>query len=407
MSDQIFFQQLANKPLVLEMSRDISKHIKRGHPWVFSDVIRLKPKAPEGVLAILKDRNDENLALGIYSPTSNMTLRILKLFSTKLTALDISDKIDQAIKLRAPFFAALKKTNSFRLIHGEGDGLPGLIVDIYNTTAVIKLDGAMAQAFWHPPGIAQYLKSKIALSQAYLKFRSEEAKSKNKKGEFLFGNEEKEITILENNQKFLVDIVDGSKTGFFLDQRDHRQLVAYYAKNKTVLNIFGYTGGFSIYAGTGGASKVSTVDISPQAIAVSEKNWTLNGLDKNLHEPIAEDAFVFCENAKKDKRQWDLVIVDPPSFIPSEKTMTQGREAYLRIFKMATALVKDNGMIAFASCSAHLSVEDFNEICQEALSSQKKRAASVRFSGQPADHPYPFGAPEMRYLKFSLLQLTN
>jgi len=407
MSNENFFHQLQSKPLILEMSRDISKHIKRGHPWVFSDVIRHRPKAAEGSLAILKDRNEENLALGIYSPTSNMTLRILKLFSTKLNPTDVSDKLDQAICLRAPFFANLEKTNSFRLVHGEGDGLPGLIIDLYHQTLVIKLDGAMAQAFWNPMGIALYLKSKLHLKQAYLKFRSSDSKAENKKGEFLFGPIDHEILIKENNQIFSVDIVDGSKTGFFLDQRDHRQLVGNYANNKTVLNIFGYTGGFSIYAGTHGAAQVSTVDISAQAILVSEKNWELNGLEKSKHEPIALDAFVFAENAKKEKRQWDLVVVDPPSFIPSEKTMTQGLDAYLRMFKLATALVKEHGQIAFASCSAHLSVEAFNELCQDALSSQKRRGAVIRFSGQPADHPYPFGAPEMRYLKFLLLQLTN
>ena len=227
------------------------------------------------------------------------------------------------------------------------------------------------------------------------------------KGEFLLGPGIHEIKILENSNIFLFDIVDGSKTGFFLDKRLHRQLIGRYAANKTVLNIFAYTGGFSIYAAAAGATQVTSVDISTQAIAVSEKNWLRNQLPEKMHQAVAMDAFLFAENAKQEKLRWDLVVVDPPSFIPSEKTQKQGREAYLRIFKLATALVKERGMIAFASCSAHLSSDDFLEICLEALGSQKRRATNITFSGQPTDHPYPLAAPEMRYLKFLFLQLSN
>jgi 23S rRNA (cytosine1962-C5)-methyltransferase len=207
--------------------------------------------------------------------------------------------------------------------------------------------------------------------------------------------------------RFLCEPVHGQKTGFFLDQREHRRLVRLIAPERTVLNLFGYTGGFSIAAGLGGADSVTTVDIARPAIAAAEKNWLLNGLPATKHRGVVSDAMRFLDEARQSSEQYSLVIVDPPSFIHSKAGFDSGYRAYHALFSNALNLVSKQGLIAFASCSSHLSTESFRALVEESLSSAKRRGLILQLSGQPADHPFPAICQELQYLKFCLLKIEN
>jgi 23S rRNA (cytosine1962-C5)-methyltransferase len=390
------------KPLRLKMTRDLSKHLKRGNPWIFSDAVE-KLKAPEGSYTILMGHKGEILAHGYYSPNINLAFRMLTLGDKKLSDTEIEIRILRAIKNKQHLLTSENKC--FRVINGEGDELPGIVADYYQGIFVLKLDGAASEAFWNKETLAQYL-----MEQTDLKVECVYFKRKNKeeeKGLILAGacTTLHDHEFLENGVKFRSNIIDAAKTGFFLDQRENRQFIRTVAKDKTLLNLFGYTGGFSVYAGLGGASKVTTVDIAPNAIKASELNWQINHLPAELHQGICQDAFEFVLEAQNKKLSWDIVITDPPSFAPNHKAIQTAREAYTKVFTDSLKLVKDCGFFAASSCSGHISFELFLEIVQDALSKARRRGKVLLIKGQPDDHPFPFALPEMRYLKFVYLQV--
>ncbi len=386
----------------LRLTRDLAKHLKRGNPWVFSDAVE-KLKVPEGSYAILQGHKGDVLAHGFYSPSINLAFRVLSLGDRRFTDQEVVNRLARAISSKKHLLTAENKC--FRVVNGEGDELPGLILDYYQGLVVLKLDGAAAEAFWKKEELANYF-----LEQGQIPVKGVYYKRKNKeedKGSLLAGEALKleDHEFLENGVKFRTNIVDAAKTGFFLDQRENRQFIRTVAREKTLLNLFGYTGGFSVYAGLGGASRVTTVDIAPNAIKASELNWEINLLPSEHHEAICEDAFAFVASAQEQKKTWDIVITDPPSFAPNHKAVESAKDAYVKIFTDSLKLVRDSGFFAASSCSGHISFEAFLEIVQEALSKARRRGKVLLVKGQPEDHPYPMALPEMRYLKFVYLQV--
>jgi 23S rRNA (cytosine1962-C5)-methyltransferase len=210
------------------------------------------------------------------------------------------------------------------------------------------------------------------------------------------------VQMQENGALFRVDLEKGQKTGFFLDQRDNRNYLKLVVGNKTVLNLFSYTGGFSIYAGLGHAQKVASLDVSKGAIQGSEENWALNGLDPSLHEGICVDVFDYLNVSKE---LWDHVVVDPPSMSHSEEQKETAILKYTELFAKAAKRVKVGGELSLSSCSSHISFEDFFTIIDEALSQARRRGQIYRVSGQGFDHPFPHACHELRYLKFVHLGL--
>jgi len=210
------------------------------------------------------------------------------------------------------------------------------------------------------------------------------------------------VTVSENGVLFKVDIVHGQKTGFFLDQRDNRQYVKNTSRGKTVLNLFSYTGGFSIYAGVGGAAKVASLDIAEGAIRLSEENWALNGLDPKKHISLCVDVFKYLTG---ESEMWDHIIVDPPSMSHSEDQKQRAIAKYIELFATAAKKVKKQGQLSLSSCSSHVSFEDFFEITNEALSQARRKGQILRVSGQGPDHPFPHISHEQRYLKYIHLAL--
>lgn len=391
-------------PFRLQLGRDITKHIKRGNPWVFADVLADRPKARPGSLAHLYSGKNEFLGTGYYCPNINLAFRMIALEEKKILPAMIQGRMERALNGKRHLYVTGVQ-DAFRLFNGEGDLLPGLVCDIYAEVAVIKLDGEAANGFWHPQDIAEWLmKCGLPLKTVYLKRRNNEEE----KGQLLIdgGIDLTNVRFHENGALFETHLIDAAKTGFFIDQRDNRKLVGDMARDKTLLNLFGYTGGFSLFAGLGGAKHTTTVDIAPAAIAAADHNWAINNLSPALHSGVTADAFAWIKDQAKLKRTWDFVITDPPSFAPNAKAVENAKNAYIEIFIDSLKLVRPGGLFAASSCSGHISFELFLELCQEALSKTRRRGRVLVARGQPEDHPWPLALEEMRYLKFVLFEVT-
>lgn len=371
------------------LKRNLRKSILQGHPWIYRESLLSSPTSSS--LCKVLDAKKEFLAWGLYDHKSPLAIRIL---SCEEKTPNESDKItlwERAWELKTNLVS--ENTNCFRLLNGEGDRTPGIICDIYNTIAVVQFDSAICAEFWGAETFAKWLKNRKTNLISLIE-KSREDKSFN----FLVGPKEHGSSeIIENGAHFHVDVLAGQKTGFFLDQRDNRFYIRNFAKNKTVLNAFSYTGGFSINAGIGGAKLVTSLDISKGALEVAEQNWQLNKLAKDRHNIIAEDAYEFIKNTQQ---KWQMIIVDPPSMTRSEKTKEVATNKYIEVFANAAKKVEKGGHLFLSSCSSHISFEDFMGICVQSLSQARKTGQILHVSGQGADHPFPHACHELRYLKF-------
>lgn len=391
------------KKIKVHLNRDLTKHLKRGNPWIFSDVIEDKQKVPSGTYATLHNYKNETLAHGFYCPKTNLAFRVINLGDRKITDRDIEVRLSRALENKKHLYRT--DNTSLRLLNGEGDELPGIVCDIYNQIAVLKLDGEASENFWNAEVLANFLMNQkvLPLKCVYHKRRNTEED----KGKILAGSWDDltRVDFLEHGLNFQTNLIDAAKTGFFIDQRENRKFIGSIAQGKTLLNLFGYTGGFSVYAGLGGADLVTTVDIAPAAIEASKLNWKLNKLPAEKHQGICIDAFDYVKTSLSQKKTFDIVITDPPSFAPNNKAVESAKKAYVDIFCDSLKLVKDGGFFGASSCSGHISSELFLELCQESLSRAHRRGKILLIAGQPEDHPFPFALPEMRYLKFVFMQV--
>lgn len=383
------------------LSRNLRKYILQGQPWLYKDSI-IVPKQKHAGLCQVHDKKGF-IAWAFYDPESPLALRIL---STKKPTPDLAFFKNQFLKsVLARKNLKPNITNAFRLIHGEGDYFPGLVCDIYNDTAVVQFDGKGCELFWKENKFFnfEWLFDFAAVKSIILKSRH----IKNNTGQFFLGDKKKDftkITIKENNLNFLVNLIEGQKTGFFLDQRNNRSYVKSISKDKSVLNLFSYTGGFSVYAGRGGASQVCSMDLSKPALSYAQKNWELNNLEKNIHHSVSEDILQWLE--KKPTKLWDIIIVDPPSMAKSKEQKQVAIKKYIHLFSSAMKLLQPRGDLILSSCSSHIHFSDFQDIINQAVSANRKKAQVLYLSSQGEDHPYLQSAPEGRYLKFTHLKLS-
>lgn len=388
------------KPVHLVLSQDKSRMLKRGFPWVYAHNLTGLPKAEPGAISILKDKSGDIIAKGFYDPESHLAFRVLTVEKENLEPELIRKRISRAINFRAQSFGG--DTTGYRIINGEGDLLPGLILDRYGDVAVMQYDGAGPRNFYDHKLIAEEVLKSGIVSAVYYKPRHND----NEKGHVLAGEiKNLEVEFLENGARFTVNIKEGQKTGFFLDQRENRFKIRELSKNLTVLNLFSYTGGFSVNAGLGGAKEVVSVDLAKPAVEASTKQWQLNDLPAEKHQGVAVDAFKFIDEAKAQKKLWDLVIVDPPSFTHSEESLEAARNSYHSLISSSMGLVRQGGLMAAASCTSRVTPVMFLELCEKALSSARRQGIVLVVNGQPHDHPFPMACQELRYLKFILMRI--
>ena len=372
--------------------------VKRFHPWIFSGAIaRIAGKPAEGEWVSVYSSEDEFLAAGHYQ-VGSIAVRVLTFADVEPDDNFWKNKIESAWKLRQSLgFDNNTETNVFRLVHGEGDGLPGLIVDFYNGTAVMQSHSVgmylvremLVKALCKVLGdklIAVYDKSEKSLP-----FK---AGVESKDG-YLFG-ENSDREVLENGLRFKVDWLEGQKTGFFIDQRENRHLVQQYSAGREVLNMFCYTGGFSFYAMKGNAQLVHSVDSSAKAIELTNQNVALNFLNDTRHEAFAADAFEFMRDIKN---KYDLIILDPPAFAKHRDALHQALQAYKRINTRAFEQIRSGGILFTFSCSQVVSKEKFREAVFSAAAIAKRNVRILHQLTQPADHPVNIYHPEGEYLK--------
>ena len=350
---------------------------------------------------MLDNRKGQAVARGFYDPNCPVAFRVCETnCELKLDERWAERELKNALSLRAHFTSG-GLTTGCRLINGEGDGLPGLVIDQYGETGVLKLDGEGPVGFWNSAEVAARIAEWRGLNCLF-----ERRKERGAAGRALVGETPAEpVRFLENGISFTADVLHGQKTGFFLDQRDNRQLIRQRAAGLSVLNVFSYTGGFSVSAGRGGAASVTSVDLAPAAIDAANQHWQLNDLPNDQHAGFAVDAFDFLSDAAQQKQRWGLVILDPPSFAPNRESVPKATAAYQNLIEAGARVTERRGLLAVASCSSHIDMTMFLNCCEEGVSKARRRGQVLVINGQPEDHPSPLALPEFRYLKFVLLRL--
>jgi 23S rRNA (cytosine1962-C5)-methyltransferase len=371
------------------------KSLQRQHPWVFSGALAPGHETTaDGTIIQLVDNYKKIQATGFYSPSS-IAVRILHFGEISVDQAFYNQKIRQAFELRKKLNLPEKNTtNCYRLIHGEGDGFPGLIIDVYANTAVVQCHTSGYHVF-----LEEIKNAVIEFSSGEIKFvyfKSKESNNPEQKGndKFIGDEGQSEIEVIENGNKFYVNIVTGQKTGFFLDQRDNRELLKKYSKNLNVLNTFSYSGGFSVYALAAGAKHVASVDISQKAIDLCNKNITLNGFTN--HESLVADVVDYIKEVGDD---YDVIILDPPAFAKHLSAKHKAVIGYKRINLEAIKKIKSGGIIFTFSCSQAVNRELFEStVCAAAIEAGRDVQILHRMN-QPADHPVSIFHPEGHYLK--------
>jgi 23S rRNA (cytosine1962-C5)-methyltransferase len=362
--------------------------------------------APGDVVPLHDERGP--VAVVMVEPGSPIAARVLALWpdgapAPTLDATWVRARASSAARMRRrdPLLAGC---DGIRWIHGENDRLPGLVIDGYGDVLVVVYDGAAAEAFWSPrlgEVLAGLAAEGVATGSIWVR-PSRRNQGVQRPGFELGASPPALIEIHEDEARFAVDVRHGQKTGFFLDQRRNRQLVRELAAGASVLNVFAYSGGFSVHAALGGARAVTTVDIAAEAIRAAEDNFRRSGVEPAGHEFVAGDAFAFFDQALAAGRRWDLVITDPPSFAPSEAARGKGLAAYRRLAIAALRVVAPGGQLAFASCSSHITEADLMDALAQAAVALGRPLRIRATLGGASDHPTLPAFPEGRYLKFIL-----
>jgi 23S rRNA (cytosine1962-C5)-methyltransferase len=391
--------------LKLTLAKDLARHLRAGHPWVFKQALAQVPKLPAGAIVDIVDKG-RFVARGYFDPHSAICVRILT--RDEPEAIDgafFRRRIARALALREGLVDR-SQTDAFRLVHGEADGLPGVIVDRYGGWAVLKLYSAGLTP--HREAILSALRGALPDLKGIVgrdESDREDTEGDGAPGRMLWGEPAPEVvTIRENSVKFLVDLYAGQKTGFFLDQRDNRRLVGELAKGREVLNCYCYTGGFSVNAALGGAAQVTSIDTDEDAIALCRKNFKENGLTAEAHDFLASDVPETLKTFADQGRLFDLVILDPPAFAKSQKAVEAAVAGYASLNRIALSVLKDGGLLCTGSCTARVSAEQFFEAVKEAAFKAEVDLQLVHQRFQPPDHPVLMQFPQGRYLKFFVLR---
>jgi 23S rRNA (cytosine1962-C5)-methyltransferase len=390
----------------LRLQKDLARHLRAGHPWVFRKAIEKAPKglAPGTIVDVTDD--GRFVARGYFDPHSAITVRVLTREPAEAIDADFwRRRIARALALRREL---VHGTTGYRMVHGESDGLPGVVADRYGAFAVLKLYSAGLVP--HRSAIVEALRAEAeGLEGVFGRDevpRDDDDEGGAPAGRVLWGAEPPELLAIdEHGMRLLVDVRRGQKTGHFLDQRENRRMVRGLAADRPeALNLFSYTGGFSVAAALGGAKHVVSVDVDQDAIRLARENFRANGLDPADHAFAAEDCFEILARYRREGRRFDLVVCDPPAFAKSQRAVDAAIAGYASLNRAALAVVAPGGLLVTASCSARVSVEQFTDAVKEAAFKARVDLQLVAETRQPPDHPVSLQFREGRYLKCLVLR---
>ena len=392
--------QVATNKIAFKLTQKAEVLVKKGHPWVFDkSIIKQSAEGKSGDLAILFDnRKNKFMACGFYDPSSPIRIKILQANKpANINADWFKNKIKEAYKIRVPLLKTA--TNSYRLIYGENDNLPSLIADVYKNTLVVKLYAT----FWLPylndilPELLEISSTETLVLRLSRNVQKEGNEYGLADGQVMHGKLENEVIVFEEHGvTFSANVIHGHKTGYFLDHRANRKKVGEMSKNKTVLDVFSYAGGFSVHALAGGAKAVTSLDISGPALEMAKANAKLNDF-KGTHSVIVGDAFEAMENLAQERSEFDIVVIDPPSFAKSAIEVDRAINSYKRLAKLGLRLVSKGGTLVLASCSSRITSDVFFDLMEEVMQTAKVNYTVLETTKHDTDHP--IGFKEGAYLK--------
>ena len=388
----------------IQLRHGKAESLKRFHPWIFSGAIQRMPdNLTEGQLVRVIDHKGEFLAIGHYQ-IGSIAIRVLSFVERKIDNEFWKERLSEAFNMRCSIgLVEREDNNTLRLVHGEGDQLPGLIIDLYGKTAVMQAHSVGMHLYRKEIAAALIDVCKGIIENVYYKSETTlpfKADLHEKDG-FIIGGNEDNIAI-EYGLKFHIDWLRGQKTGFFIDQRENRKLLEQYSMGKNVLNMFCYTGGFSVYALRGGATRVTSVDSSAKAIDLTRANAELNFPGDSRHDAYAEDAFKFLERAGDD---YELIVLDPPAFAKHKGALRNALKGYTRLNAIAISKIRKGGIIFTFSCSQAVNKDQFRLAVFTAAAQAGRHVRILHQLHQPADHPINIYHPEGEYLKGLVLDV--
>ena len=385
--------------MTIYLKRGKEESLRRFHPWIFSGAIHhIEGHQEEGALVRVLTADDDYIATGHWQ-IGSIAVRVLTFDDEPIDAAFWQRRLLAALDVRKAIGVAANPHNStYRLVHGEGDHLPGLVIDIYGPTAVVQAHSVGMHCCRQQ--IAEVLQQVMGDTVQHIYYKSETTlpfkADLGQENGFLVGGDADDIAV-ENGLKFHIDWLRGQKTGFFVDQRDNRSLLETYSKGRDVLNMFCYTGGFSVYAMRGGARKVHSVDSSAKAVDLVNANIELNFPGDHRHQAFAEDAFRFLQ--QMDDGAYDLIILDPPAFAKHKDALRNAIKGYTRLNLRAFEKIRPGGILFTFSCSQAVSKEQFRTAVFTAAAQSGRRVRILHQLHQPADHPINIYHPEGEYLK--------
>ncbi|TCI85090.1 class I SAM-dependent rRNA methyltransferase [Tenacibaculum sp. M341] len=396
----ITLPNISTSKIAIKVKPNAETLIKKGHPWVFENsIIKQNKEGKSGDLAVIFDtKNNKFLACGFYDPHSPIRIKILQANKPATINADWFDKkIENAYQKRIPLLKT--DTNSYRLIYGENDGLPSLVADVYKEVLVVKLYASFWFAYLNEmlPKLIEISNAKTTVLRLSRNVQKEQNEYGFKDGQVLDGTLENEVIIFkEHGVHFSANVIHGHKTGYFLDHRANRKKVGEMSKNKTVLDVFSYAGGFSVHALTGGAKEVTSLDISKPALEIAKNNAKLNDFT-GIHKTIAGDAFEELQKLANQKVTYDIVVIDPPSFAKSAAEIDRALASYKKLTKLGLKLVRRKGTLVLASCSSRITSEVFFDAVEEVLQRSRVKYTVKQKTLHDIDHPISF--KEGAYLK--------
>lgn len=382
----------------IQLKKGKEESLKRFHPWIFSGaILRMDEGIEEGELVKVVTFDREFVAIGHYQ-IGSIAVRILSFRDINIDQEFWRSRLQAALDMRVAIGIADNPTNNtYRLVHGEGDSLPGLIIDCYGKTAVMQAHsvGMHVERLHVCEALRSVMGSRVEhvfyKSETTLPFKAELGQQDG----FLYGGSDDNVAV-ENGLKFHVDWLKGQKTGFFVDQRENRSLLEKYAKNRSVLNMFCYTGGFSVYAMRGGAKLVHSVDSSAKAVELTKANVELNFPSDARHAAFCDDAFKYLD---AHDAQYDLVVLDPPAFAKHRAALRNALKGYTRLNVKGLERIKPGGILFTFSCSQVVTKENFRNAVFTAAAQSRRKVRILHQLHQPADHPINIYHPEGEYLK--------